>query len=73
LTGYVAHFLASCGGLTRFWQYNIQFYNQGTSEYTTCIGLLTQSSATWPNSALFQIAAGGFDLDKLVIGKPGAP
>ncbi|KLO18244.1 glycoside hydrolase family 18 protein [Schizopora paradoxa] len=50
--------------------YNVQFYNQGTSEYTTCAGLLTQSSSTWPNSALFQIAASGISLDKLVIGKP---
>ncbi|KZT18638.1 glycoside hydrolase family 18 protein [Neolentinus lepideus HHB14362 ss-1] len=50
--------------------YNIQFYNQGSSEYTTCSGLLTNSSSTWPESALFQIAASGVTLDKLVIGKP---
>ncbi|KAF8133350.1 glycoside hydrolase family 18 protein [Boletus edulis] len=51
--------------------YNIQFYNQGSTEYTTCAGLLTTSSSTWPESALFQIAANGASLDKLVIGKPG--
>ncbi|EIW79383.1 glycoside hydrolase family 18 protein [Coniophora puteana RWD-64-598 SS2] len=50
--------------------YNIQFYNQGTSEYTTCDGLLTASSSTYPNSAVFQIAASGVDLNKIVIGKP---
>ncbi|KAG1770689.1 glycoside hydrolase family 18 protein [Suillus occidentalis] len=50
--------------------YNIQFYNQGTTEYTTCSGLLTNSSSTWPDTALFQIAAAGVSLDKLVIGKP---
>ncbi|KAH8109506.1 glycoside hydrolase family 18 protein [Phellopilus nigrolimitatus] len=50
--------------------YNVQFYNQGTSEYTNCSGLLTNSSSMWPKSALFQIAASGVDLDKLVIGKP---
>ncbi|KZP01089.1 carbohydrate-binding module family 5 protein [Calocera viscosa TUFC12733] len=51
--------------------YNVQFYNQGTSEYTTCEGLLTESSSTWPNSALFQISSsGGVDLNKLIIGKP---
>ncbi|EIW79374.1 glycoside hydrolase family 18 protein [Coniophora puteana RWD-64-598 SS2] len=50
--------------------YNIQFYNQGTSEYTTCDGLLTQSSAAWPKSSLFEISAQGVPLDKLVIGKP---
>ncbi|KAG2128558.1 glycoside hydrolase family 18 protein [Suillus clintonianus] len=46
------------------------FYNQGTTEYTTCSGLLTTSSSLWPNTALFQIAAAGVSLDKLVIGKP---
>ncbi|KAG6821430.1 hypothetical protein H0H93_010154 [Arthromyces matolae] len=50
--------------------YNVQFYNQGSSEYTTCNGLLTASSSTWPESALFQIAANGVSLSKLVIGKP---
>ncbi|KAJ3824381.1 glycoside hydrolase family 18 protein [Lentinula raphanica] len=53
--------------------YNLQFYNQGATEYTTCEGLLTNSSSTWPQSALFQIAASGVPLEKLVIGKPGLP
>lgn len=52
--------------------YNIQFYNQGVTEYTTCAGLLTTSSSTFPNSAVFQIAAtAGVPLSKIVIGKPG--
>ncbi|KAF8074843.1 glycoside hydrolase family 18 protein [Lyophyllum atratum] len=50
--------------------YNIQFYNQGSSEYTTCAGLLTSSSSTWPKSAVFQIGASGVPLSKIVIGKP---
>ncbi|KAG8214863.1 glycoside hydrolase family 18 protein [Butyriboletus roseoflavus] len=50
--------------------YNVQFYNQGSTEYTTCAGLLTTSSSTWPETALFQISANGVTLDKLVIGKP---
>ncbi|KAF8159456.1 glycoside hydrolase [Crassisporium funariophilum] len=50
--------------------YNVQFYNQGASEYTTCNNLLTTSSSTWPQTALFQIAANGVPLSKLVIGKP---
>ncbi|EKM81751.1 hypothetical protein AGABI1DRAFT_112003 [Agaricus bisporus var. burnettii JB137-S8] len=50
--------------------YNVQFYNQGTSEYTTCNNLLNTSSGTWPNSAVFQIAASGVPLSKIVIGKP---
>ena len=44
---------------------------EGATEYTTCDGLLTASSSTWPETALFQIAASGVSLDKLVIGKPG--
>ncbi|KAJ7482653.1 glycoside hydrolase family 18 protein [Mycena latifolia] len=50
--------------------YNVQFYNQGASEYTTCAGLLTASSNTWPQSSVFQIAANGVPLNKIVIGKP---
>ncbi|KAG9310473.1 glycoside hydrolase family 18 protein [Chiua virens] len=47
--------------------YNVQFYNQGATEYTTCAGLLTTSSSAWPETALFQIAANGVSLDKLAI------
>ncbi|KAJ6455602.1 glycoside hydrolase family 18 protein, partial [Mycena vitilis] len=50
--------------------YNIQFYNQGVTEYVDCAGLLTQSSSAWPQSSVFEIAANGVDLNKLVIGKP---
>lgn len=46
-------------------------FEEGTTEYTTCAGLLTASSSTWPQTALFQIAAGGVPLSKVVIGKPG--
>jgi len=59
---------ASVGNLIDW--YNVQFYNQGVTEYTTCANLLTTSSTTWPNTALFQIAASGVPLSKLVIGKP---
>ncbi|KAJ6518811.1 glycoside hydrolase family 18 protein [Mycena sanguinolenta] len=51
--------------------YNIQFYNQGTSAYTTCANLLTNSSSPWPGSSVFQIGASGVPLSKIVIGKPG--
>ncbi|KAK0217905.1 glycoside hydrolase family 18 protein [Armillaria fumosa] len=52
--------------------YNVQFYNQGNTEYTTCTGLLTASSSNSPQTALFQIASSaGVPLSKLVIGKPG--
>ncbi|KAF8916309.1 glycoside hydrolase superfamily [Mucidula mucida] len=53
--------------------YNLQFYNQGTSEYTTCDGLLTASSSTWPETALFQIIANGVDGSKLIIGSRELP
>ena len=43
---------------------------EGTDEYTTCDGLLNESGGSWPQSSLFEIAASGVDLDKLVIGKP---
>lgn len=44
--------------------------SEGTSEYTDCPGLLDESSSTWPETAVFQIAANGVPMDKLVIGKP---
>ncbi|KAF8521728.1 glycoside hydrolase family 18 protein [Hysterangium stoloniferum] len=50
--------------------YNVQVINKGTTEYTTCSGLLTTSSSVWPQSAVFQIAASGIPLNKIVIGKP---
>lgn len=52
--------------------YNTQFYNQGPDEYTTCAGLLTTSSSNNPESSVFEIQANGFELNKLVIGKPGS-
>lgn len=47
-----------------------QLSAEGTTEYTTCSGLVTASSSKNPGSALLQIAANGVPLDKLVIGKP---
>jgi chitinase len=50
--------------------YNLQFYNQGASEYTDCAGLFDKSSSQWPKSSVFEIAASGVNLNKLVVGKP---
>ncbi|KAF9648685.1 glycoside hydrolase family 18 protein [Thelephora ganbajun] len=50
--------------------YNIQFYNQGNTEYTTCHNLLRASSSQWPKSSVFEIAASGVPVSKIVIGKP---
>ncbi|TBU23822.1 chitinase [Dichomitus squalens] len=49
--------------------YNIQFYNQGL--YLDCAGLITTAGAPFTGSALLEIPKNGFDLNKLVIGKPG--
>lgn len=43
---------------------------EGATEYVTPEGLLTASSSTWPNTAVFQIHASGVPLHKIVIGKP---
>ena len=43
---------------------------EGVTEYTTCTGLLTTSSAAWPKTALFQIIASGVPSSKVVLGKP---
>ncbi|KAH9932818.1 chitinase [Epithele typhae] len=50
--------------------YNIQFYNQGL--YADCDGLINTAGAPFNGSALLEIPANGFDINKLVIGKPGA-
>ncbi|KAF9240692.1 glycoside hydrolase [Melanogaster broomeanus] len=52
--------------------YNVQFYNRKGYLASTrpAPGLLTTSSSTWPNTAVFQIAAAGVTLNKIVIGKP---
>ena len=51
-------------------QYNIQFYNQNL--YEDCAGLITTAGAPFTGSALLEIPNNGFELNKLVIGKPGA-
>jgi hypothetical protein len=49
---------------------NNTYSAEGTAEYTTCANLLTTSSTTWPQTAVFQIGASGVPLSKIVIGKP---
>ncbi|KAF9077607.1 glycoside hydrolase superfamily [Rhodocollybia butyracea] len=50
--------------------YNVQWYSQGPGEYETCDKLINDSGSSNPNSALFQVVEHGFDVQKLVIGKP---
>lgn len=52
--------------------YNVQFYNQGSSMYATCTGLLTSSGGAYPGSSVFEINASGVSLNKIVIGKPAS-
>ncbi|KAI9334379.1 glycoside hydrolase superfamily [Obelidium mucronatum] len=58
------------GGLIDW--YNIQFYNQGNEGYDNCTTLLTKSGGYIPNTSVFEIAAKGIPLSKLVIGKPSS-
>ncbi|PRP89490.1 hypothetical protein PROFUN_01353 [Planoprotostelium fungivorum] len=50
--------------------YNVQFYNQGDSSYDTCEKLLFTAGGFFHSTSLFEIAAAGVKLDKIVIGKP---
>ncbi|KDQ20357.1 glycoside hydrolase family 18 protein [Botryobasidium botryosum FD-172 SS1] len=53
--------------------YNIQFYNQGVDEYTTCDTLNDHSNdATWPQTSVMQIAQ-TVGLHKAVLGKTARP
>ena len=48
----------------------MQFYNQ--DQYEDCDSLVSTSVSPFTGSALLEIPSHGFDLNKLVLGKPGA-
>ncbi|KAJ3054211.1 hypothetical protein HDU99_007825, partial [Rhizoclosmatium hyalinum] len=50
--------------------YNVQFYNQGSTDYESCGTLLFNANGYFTGTSLFEIAAKGVPLNKLVIGKP---
>lgn len=53
--------------------YNVQFYNQGSSDYST-YDTLFNSADGWANgTAVTQIAAAGVPMSKIVVGKPVTP
>ncbi|KAJ3391937.1 hypothetical protein HDU84_005085 [Entophlyctis sp. JEL0112] len=58
----------SVGSLIDF--YNVQFYNQGSTDYASCDTLLTKANGYFAGTSLFEISANGVPLNKLVIGKP---
>jgi len=49
--------------------YNIQYYNQGTSDYSTYQALFKASNGWAVNTSVYQIAS-KVSVDKLVVGKP---
>jgi chitinase len=53
--------------------YNIQFYNQGESCYTTYNSLFVNSCPSFPETSISQIFNSGFPLNKLIVGKPMLP
>jgi chitinase len=52
--------------------YNVQFYNQGNTEYNTYEGLFTRSSGYFNATSVKEIAARGVPLNKIVVGKPAS-
>lgn len=64
----------SIGRLTDLTLRQIQYYNQGDEQYTTCESLLFNSGTMWPTSSIFEIhEISHLPLSKLVIGKPMNP
>lgn len=52
---------------------NIQYYNQGQTLYTTYENLFVAAGSWVTNTAVFEIADNGVDINKLVVGKPVGP
>ena len=50
--------------------YNIQFYNQGDTQYNTYKELFTGSTGWFPGTSVKEIIARGVPSKKLVVGKP---
>jgi chitinase len=50
--------------------YNVQFYNQGSSDYTTFETLFETSDGWAPNTSVMEINGRGIPLSKIVVGKP---
>ncbi|ORY34457.1 glycoside hydrolase [Rhizoclosmatium globosum] len=50
--------------------YLVQFYNQGGSSYDSCESLFYKANGWAGQSSVFEIAAQGVPLNKIVVGKP---
>jgi hypothetical protein len=57
---------------TLLFSLNFHVLPEGVTEYVDCPGLLTQSSSNNPRTSVFEIAASGVPLQKIVIGKPAS-
>jgi chitinase len=52
--------------------YNIQFYNQGNTEYNTYEGLFIKATGYFDGTSVSEIAKIGVPAKKLVVGKPAS-
>ena len=52
--------------------YNVQFYNQGNTQYNSYNELFISSSGFFSGTAVKQIIAKGVPSNKIVVGKPAA-
>lgn len=50
--------------------YNVQFYNQGDTQYNTYDTLFVASGSVFSNTAVYEIIKRGIPSKKIVIGKP---
>jgi hypothetical protein len=53
--------------------YNVKYYNQGTSKYTSYEDIFIQSTGLYANTSVKELVKSGVDVKKIVIGKPGIP
>jgi hypothetical protein len=49
--------------------YNVQFYNQGSTSYSTSNGLFNVSGGWAPGTSVNEIIAKGVPMNKIVVGK----
>ena len=53
--------------------YNVQFYNQGNTQYNSYEELFTHSSGFFSNTSVNEIMGRGVPANKIVVGKPATP
>ena len=53
--------------------YNIQFYNQDSTTYSSCGGLMDKADGWATGTAVQELVANGIPLERIVVGKPMTP